>query len=37
AVERDIASGGKGMDIAVIDEKGFRLLSDSDIKKIIES
>jgi len=31
AVERDIASGGKGMDIAVIDEKGFRLLKESEM------
>ena len=37
AVERDIASGGKGMDIAVIDEKGFRLLENSEIEKLIEN
>jgi len=37
AVERDIASGGKGMDIAIIDDKGFRLLKDSEIEKLIEN
>ncbi|MEM5793234.1 MAG: archaeal proteasome endopeptidase complex subunit beta [Candidatus Aenigmatarchaeota archaeon] len=34
AVERDIASGGKGMDIAVIDKDGFRLLKESEIQKL---
>jgi len=34
AVERDIASGGKGIDIAVIDKNGFRLLKDSEIEKL---
>ena len=37
AVERDIASGGKGMDIAIIDEKGYRLLKDSEIQKLSEN
>jgi len=37
AVERDIASGGKGMDIAVIDEEGFRLLKDSEVQKLTEN
>jgi proteasome beta subunit len=37
AVERDIASGGKGMDIAVIDQKGFRLLKESEIKSLNEN
>lgn len=33
AVERDIASGGKGFTIAVIDKDGFKLLTDQEIKK----
>ena len=37
AVARDIASGGKGMDIAVINEEGFRLLKDSEIEKLTEN
>ena len=37
AVERDIASGGKGMDIAVIDEKGFRLMEESEIQKLMKN
>ncbi|MBD3155941.1 MAG: archaeal proteasome endopeptidase complex subunit beta [Candidatus Aenigmarchaeota archaeon] len=37
AVERDIASGGEGMDIAIIDKDGFRLLKDSEIKKLMEN
>lgn len=37
AVERDIASGGKGIDVAAIDQKGFRLLDQSDVQKILNS
>jgi proteasome beta subunit len=37
AVERDIASGGVGIDVAVIDQKGFRMLSKQEVEKIIES
>jgi len=37
AVARDIASGGKGMDIAVINENGFKLLEDSEIEKLPEN
>jgi proteasome beta subunit len=37
AVERDIASGGVGMDLAVIDSKGFKMLSKQEVDKIIES
>jgi proteasome beta subunit len=36
AVERDIASGGEGIDVAVIDKDGFRLLKDSEVKKLME-
>ncbi len=37
AVERDIASGGIGIDIAVIDSKGFKMLKKQEVDKIIES
>lgn len=37
AVERDIASGGKGIDVAVIDKDGFRLLKEAEVEKILES
>ena len=37
AVERDIASGGVGMDLAVIDSKGFKMLNKQEVDKIIES
>jgi proteasome beta subunit len=36
AVERDIASGGIGMDVAVIDQKGFNLLKKQEIDKMTE-
>lgn len=36
AVERDIASGGKGIDVAVIDKDGFKLLNKKDVEKILE-
>lgn len=35
AVERDIASGGRGFRIAIIDKNGFKELTDSEIKKFI--
>ena len=37
AVERDIASGGKGIDVAVIDKNGFKLLKEAEVEKILES
>jgi proteasome beta subunit len=37
AVERDIASGGKGIDVAVIDKDGFRLLKETEVEKILEN
>ena len=36
AVERDIASGGRGIDIAVIDKDGFKLLKEAEVEKVIE-
>jgi len=36
AIERDIASGGKGIDVAVIDKNGFRMLKEDEIKKLME-
>lgn len=36
AIERDIASGGKGIDVAVVDKDGFRLLKRTEVEKIIE-
>ena len=36
AVERDIASGGIGLDVAVIDSKGFKLLKKQEVEKIVE-
>ena len=36
AVERDIGSGGKGIDVAVVDKDGFRLLEKLEVSKIIE-
>jgi len=33
AIERDIASGGKGITVAVVTKDGFEELSESDIKK----
>jgi len=37
AIERDIASGGRGIDMAVIDKDGFKMLKKSEVEKIIES
>ncbi|MEM7825293.1 MAG: archaeal proteasome endopeptidase complex subunit beta [Candidatus Aenigmatarchaeota archaeon] len=36
AVERDIASGGKSIDVAVITKDGFRLLEKEEIEKILK-
>ena len=33
AVERDIASGGKGFRVAIIDKDGFKELTDAEIKR----
>lgn len=35
ATKRDIASGGSGIDLVVIDEKGFRRISDDEVRKYI--
>ncbi|MEM5776991.1 MAG: archaeal proteasome endopeptidase complex subunit beta [Candidatus Aenigmatarchaeota archaeon] len=37
AVERDIASGGKGIDVAVIDKNGFRMLSEEEVQKMLKA
>lgn len=37
AVERDIASGGIGIDVAVIDEDGFRMLKKEEVDSLVES
>jgi len=37
AMERDIASGGKGIDVGIVDKKGFRLLDQSEVQKIVAS
>lgn len=37
AVERDIGSGGKGIDVAVIDRQGFKMLEKEEVEKILES
>ncbi len=37
AIERDIASGGKGIDVAVVDKDGFKMLSKAEVDRIIES
>jgi proteasome beta subunit len=36
ATKRDIASGGSGIDIAVIDSRGFRMVPDEEVKKFIK-
>lgn len=36
AIERDIASGGKGISLAVIDSKGFREIGEEEIKKLLK-
>ena len=35
AIERDIASGGKGIDVAVVDKSGFKMLSRAEVDKIL--
>jgi proteasome beta subunit len=37
AVERDIASGGKGIDVAVIDKNGFRMVNEEEVQKMLKS
>jgi len=37
AVERDIASGGKGIDVAVITKDGFKMLSKEEVEKLVKS
>jgi proteasome beta subunit len=34
AIERDIASGGTGIDLVVIDQKGFHEVSEEEVKKL---
>lgn len=36
AVARDIASGGKGINVTVIDSKGFKRISQDEIKKLTQ-
>jgi len=36
AIERDIASGGKGIDVAVIDKNGFRMLNEEEVQKMLK-
>ncbi|MEE9405937.1 MAG: archaeal proteasome endopeptidase complex subunit beta [Candidatus Aenigmarchaeota archaeon] len=36
ATERDIASGGKGIDIVVIDSRGFRKIPAEEVKKLLK-
>lgn len=35
ATKRDVASGGEGIDIVVIDSRGYKALSDEEIKKLV--
>ncbi|MCK5022658.1 MAG: archaeal proteasome endopeptidase complex subunit beta [Candidatus Aenigmarchaeota archaeon] len=35
ATERDIASGGSGIDLVVINSKGFKKVSDEEVKKLL--
>jgi proteasome beta subunit len=35
ATKRDIASGGDGIDVVVIDSRGFKMLGDDEIKKLV--
>ncbi len=37
ATKRDIASGGSGIDLVVIDSKGFRRISDSEVNKYLSN
>ena len=36
ATKRDIASGGSGIDVVVIDSKGFRKVPDEDVQKMLK-
>lgn len=36
AIERDIASGGSGIDVALITQKGFTTLSDEEVKTLMK-
>ncbi len=36
ATERDIASGGSGIDLVVINSNGFHKISDEEVKKLLE-
>ena len=37
ATERDIASGGRGINLAVIDSRGFRLVPEEEVKSLVKS
>lgn len=37
ATERDIASGGKGINLAVVDSRGLRLIPDEEVKALLKS
>lgn len=36
ATERDIASGGSGIDLAVVTSKGFKMVSEEEVKNLIK-
>jgi len=36
AIERDIASGGRGIDLAVIDSKGMHKIPEEEVKKFLQ-
>ncbi len=36
AVERDIASGGRGIDVAIVDENGFKMVDKEEVERILE-
>ena len=35
AIERDIGSGGKKIEVAVIDDNGYRQISESEMKRFL--
>jgi len=37
AIERDIASGGRGIDVAIVDKSGFKLLEKEEVERMLES
>jgi len=37
AIERDIASGGRGIDVAIIDKNGFRMVSEEEVQRMLKS